>query len=158
MVASSETEVRRRVLAVSSSLIMSQTFWSSSLLTHIVGSTDVQTVELLKLSESLPFQEFTAQFTKTKEDYKLQLQARSQKPNEDLDGFAHRLVELVENAYLEAGYTLKVGLTRDQFIRGVAISDDIHKKVFISQPGTLVEAVFVVRQLQSACKACCTMP
>ena len=103
----------------------------------------MQTVELLKLPESLPFEEFTAQLTKTKEDYKLQLQARFQKPNEDLDGFAHRLVELVENAYLEAGNTLKVELTRDQFIRGVAINDDIHQKVFMSQPGTLVEAVLL---------------
>ena len=121
-------------------------------------------VELLKLSESLPFEEFTDQLTrrfdsgKTKEDYKLQLRARCQKPNEDFDGFADSLMELVENAYPEAAYSFKVELARDQFLQGVAISDDIRERVFMSQPSSLVEAVRVVRQLESARKACRAAP
>ena len=67
-------------------------------------------VELLKLPESLAFQDFTAQLVqrfdsgRTKEDYKLQLRARSQKPNEDFEGCADSLLELVENAYPETAY------------------------------------------------------
>ena len=121
-------------------------------------------VELLRLAESLPFEEFTDQLTrrfdsgKTKEDYKLQLRARCQKPNEDFDGFADSLMELVENAYPEAAYSFKVELARDQFLQGVAISDDIRERVFMSQPSSLVEAVRVVRQLESARKACRAAP
>ncbi|KAL9952487.1 hypothetical protein ACROYT_G039751 [Oculina patagonica] len=121
-------------------------------------------VELLKLSGSLTFEEFTAQLIqrfdsgKTKEDYKLQLRARCQRPNEDFEAFADHLMELVENAYPEAAYSFKVELARDQFIQGVAISDDLREKVFMSQPASLVEAVRVVRRLESARKACQAVP
>lgn len=121
-------------------------------------------IELLKLSESLAFEEFTAKLVerfdsgKTKEDYKLQLQARCQRPNESFEGFAENVMELVENAYPEAVYSFKVELARDQFIQGVAISDDLREKVFISQPGSLVKAVRVVRRLESARKACQAVP
>ena len=37
--------------------------------------------------------------SKTREDYKLQLRARCQKPNEDFKGFTDNLLELVKNAY-----------------------------------------------------------
>ena len=37
--------------------------------------------------------------SKTREDYKLQLRARCQKPNEDFEGFTDSLLELVKNAY-----------------------------------------------------------
>ena len=70
-------------------------------------------------------------------------------------------MELVENAYPEAAYSFKVKLARDQFIQGVAISDDLREKVFMSQPASLVEAVRavrVVRQLESARKACQSVP
>ena len=62
-------------------------------------------VELLKLSGSLTFEESTAQLVqrlhsgKTKEDYKLQLRARCQRPNEDFEVIADNVQELVENAY-----------------------------------------------------------
>ena len=95
---------------------------------------------------------------KTKEDYKLQLRARSQRANEDFEAFADNLMELVENAYPEAAYSFKVVLRRDQFIQGVAISDDLRKKVFMSEPASLVEAVRVVRRLESARKACQSVP
>ena len=36
-------------------------------------------------------------------------------------------MELVENAYPEAAYSFKVELARDQFLQGVAISDDIRE-------------------------------
>lgn len=49
-------------------------------------------------------------------------------------------------------------LVRDQFIQGVAISDDLQEKVFMSQPGSLVEAVRVVRRLESARKAYQAVP
>lgn len=96
-------------------------------------------VELLKLSGLLTFEEFTAQLVqrfdlgKTKEDYKLQLRTRCQRPNEDFEAFANNL-ELVENAYPEAAYSFKMELARDQFVQGVAISDDLREMVFMSQP------------------------
>ncbi|KAJ7386163.1 hypothetical protein OS493_010556 [Desmophyllum pertusum] len=40
----------------------------------------------------------------------------------------------------------------------VAISDDIRERVFMSQLGSLVESVHVVRQLESARKACQATP
>ena len=121
-------------------------------------------VELLKLSESLTFEEFTAKLVerfdsgKTREDYKLQLRARCQRPNEDFEGFADNLMELVKNAYPEAVYSFKVVLARDQFIQGVTLSDDLREKVFMGQLESLVEAVHVVRRLESACKACQAVP
>lgn len=107
-------------------------------------------VELLKLSESLTFEEFTAKLVErfdsgeTKEYYKMQLRARCQRPNEFFEVFADNVMALVENA--KAVYSFKVELTRDQFIQGVAISNDLREKVFMSQPGSLVEAVRVVRR------------
>ncbi|KAL9985590.1 hypothetical protein ACROYT_G008012 [Oculina patagonica] len=62
-------------------------------------------------------------------------------------------MELVENAYPEAAYSFKVELARDQFIQGVAISDD-----FMSQPASLVTAVRVVRRLESARKVFQAVP
>ena len=88
----------------------------------------------------------------------MQLRARSQRPNEDFKAFDDNLMELVENAYPEVAYSFKVELARDQFIQGVAISDDLREKVFLSQPASLVEAVRVVRQLESARKACQSVP
>ena len=93
-----------------------------------------EAIELLKHSESLTFEEFTARLVerfdsgKTREDYKLQLRARFQRPNEDLKGFADNVMELVENAYPEAVYSFKVERTRDQFIQGVTLSDDLREK------------------------------
>ena len=46
----------------------------------------------------------------------------------------------------KAVYSFKVELARDQLIQGVAISNDLREKVFMSQPGSLVEAVRVVRR------------
>ena len=76
-------------------------------------------VELLKFSESLTFEEFTSKLVerfysgKTREDYKLQLRAKCQRPNEDFEGFANNVMELVANAYPEAVYSFKVELARD---------------------------------------------
>ena len=67
-------------------------------------------------------------------------------------------MELVENAYPEAAYSFKVELARGQFIQVVAISDDLREKVFMSTPASLVEAVRVVRRLESARKACQAVP
>lgn len=61
-------------------------------------------VELLKLSESLTFEEFTAKLVerfdsgKTKEYYKMQLRARCQRPNEFFEVFADNVMALVKNA------------------------------------------------------------
>jgi len=52
----------------------------------------------------------------------------------------------------------RVELARDQFVQGVAISDGLPEKVFISQPASLVVAVRVVRRLESARKACQVVP
>ena len=76
-------------------------------------------VELLKFSESLTFEEFTSKLVerfypgKTREDYKLQLRAKCQRPNEDFEGFANNVMELVADAYPEAVYSFKVELARD---------------------------------------------
>ena len=67
-------------------------------------------------------------------------------------------MELVENAYPEAAYSFKVELARDQFIQGVAISDDLQEKVLMSQLALLVEAVCVVCRLDSVRKACQAVP
>ena len=160
MVVSSETESRRNVRAprVYSVGQNFKTWFSQFLqyanLVHIKPSDRrayllalldqpaYKAVELLKLSGSLTFEEFTAQLVqrfdsgKTKEDYKLQLRARCQRPNEDFEAFADNSMELVENAYPEAAYSFKVELARDQFIQGVAISDDLREKVFMSQPAS----------------------
>ena len=63
-------------------------------------------------------------------------------------------MELVENAYPEVAYSSKVELARDQFIQGVAISNDMREGVFMNQP----EAVRIVRQMESALKACRAAP
>ena len=121
-------------------------------------------VELLKLSESLTYKEFVDKLIerfdsgKTKEDYKLQLRARRQKAGEDFDTFADALIDLAENAYPEADYCFKEELARDQFIQGVSVSDEMREKIFMSQPGSIVEAVRHVRRLESARKACQTNP
>ena len=60
--------------------------------------------------------------------------------------------------YPDTAYPFKVELARDQFIQGVVVSNDIREKLFISQPGSLVEAVRVVRQFESARKACEATP
>ena len=111
-------------------------------------------VELLKPPELFSFDQCTAQLLKrfdsgkTRVDYKLQLCARCQKPNKDFEGLAESLSELAEDAYPETAYPIKMGpeLARDQFIQGVIVSNDIREKLFISQLGSLVEAVRVARQ------------
>ena len=65
---------------------------------------------------------------KTKEDYKLQLRARCQRPTKNLEAFADNLTELVENASPEAAYS------------------------------SLVKAIRVVRRLESTRKACQALP
>ena len=67
-------------------------------------------------------------------------------------------MELVENAYPDTAYPFKVELVRDQVIQGVVVSNDIREKLFISQPGSLVETVRVVGQLESTRKACQAAP
>ena len=95
---------------------------------------------------------------KTREDYKLQVRARCQRANEDFEGFSDNVMELMKNAYPEAVYSFKVELAIDQFIQEVTLSDDLREKVFMSQPELLVEAVRVVRRLESARKACQDVP
>ena len=56
--------------------------------------------------------------------------------------------------YPDAGYSFKVELAKDQFLQGMEIGDDVRTWVFMSQPASLVEAVRVVHQLESARKAC----
>lgn len=116
-------------------------------------------MELLQLPETLSFDEFISKLksrfesARTKEDYKLQLRSRYQKPGEDFESFADALLELVENAYPEAVFDFKVELARDRFLQGITVSDETREKLFISQPKTLSESVRVVRQIESARKA-----
>lgn len=180
MAVSTETESRRNIRAPRVYLV-GQNFktWLSQFLQHanlvhiklsdhrvylltVLDQPAYKAVELLKLSASLTFEEFTVTLVerfdsgKTTEDYKLQLRARCQRPNEDFEGFADSVMELVENANPEAAF--KVELARDQFVQGVAISNKLREKVFMSQPESLVKAVRVVRRLESARKACQAVP
>ena len=75
-----------------------------------------------------------------------------------LKHFADNLMKLMENSYPEEAYSFKVELARDQFVQVVAIGDDLREKVLMSQPASLVEAVRVVRRLESARKACQAVP
>ena len=117
-------------------------------------------VELLRLPEELPFNEFTVRLIsrfdsgKSKEDYKLQLRARQQRNTEDIDAFADSVMELVENAYPDIDYSVKVELAKDHFIQGVNISEEMRERLFISEPSTLADAVRKVHQIQSAHKVC----
>lgn len=74
----------------------------------------------------LTFEEFTAKLVerfvsgKSKEENKLQLGASCQRPNKNFEGFADSVIqmELVETACLQAAYSLKLELAKDQFIQG----------------------------------------
>ena len=68
--------------------------------------------------------------------------------------YGDALMELAESDYPEAAYSFKVELPRDQFMQGLSISDDLRERLHMSQPGFLTEAIRVVRQLESARKAC----
>ena len=105
-------------------------------------------VEMLRLQDTPSFEDFTVKLIerfdsgKTREDYKLQLRARCQKPSEDMESYGDSLMDLAENAYPKAAYSLKVELA------------DLRERLFMRQPGSLTEAIRVVRQLDSARKAC----
>ena len=133
-------------------------------LLNLLDQPAFRAVEMLRLPDTLSFEDFTVKlaerfdFGKTREDYKLQLRARCQKPSEDMESYGDSLMELAENAYPDASYSFKVELARDQFMQGLSISDDLRERLFMSQPGSLAEAIRVVRQLESAHKACKTTP
>ena len=122
MAASTETESRRNVRAPRVYSV-GQNFktWLSQFLQYVnlvhiklsdrraylltlLDQRAYKVVELLKLSASLTFEEFTVKLVerfdsgKTKEDYNLHLRARCQRPNEDFEGFAESVMKLVENA------------------------------------------------------------
>ena len=59
-----------------------------------------------------------------------------------MESYGDSLMDLAENAYPEAAYSLKVELA------------DLRERLFMRQPGSLTEAIRVVRQLDSARKAC----
>ena len=100
---------------------------------------------MLRLPDMLSFEDFTVKLA----DYKLQLRARCQKPSEDMESYGDSLMELAENVYPDASYSFKVELARDQLMQGLSISDDLREWLFMSQPGSLAEAIRVVRQLES---------
>ena len=94
-----------------------QSIRSSSVFADPAGAA-YNSVELLKASESHTFKELTARLVerfdsgKTREDYKLQLRASCQRPNEDFEGFGDNVIALVENTYPEAICSFKVELAR----------------------------------------------
>ena len=101
-------------------------------------------VEMLRLPDMPSFEDFTVRFDsgKTREDYKLQLRVRCQKPSEEMESYGDSMMDLAENAYPEAAYSFKVELA------------DLRERLSMRQPGSLTEAIRVVRQLDSARKAC----
>ena len=70
-----------------------------------------------------------------------------------MESYGDSLMELAENAYPDASYLFKVELARDQFMQGLSINDDLRERLFMSQSGSLAEAIRVVRRLESARKA-----
>ena len=131
-------------------------------LLNLLDQPAFRAVEMSRLPDTLSFEDFTVKLIerfdsgKTRKDYKLELHARCQKPNEDMESYGDSLMELAENAYPEAAYSFKVELFRDQFMQGLSISHDLRKRSFMSKPGSLTEAIGVVRKLESARKACKT--
>ena len=92
-----------------------QTVRSSSVFADPAWATGLQSSwasEVFRIR--LTFEEFTAKLVerfdsgKTRENYKLQLRARCLRPNEDFEGFADNVMELVENAYPEAVYSFRI--------------------------------------------------
>ena len=129
-------------------------------LLNLLDQPALRAVEMLRRPNTLSFEDFTVKLIerfdsgKTREDYKLQLHARCQKPSENMESYSDSLMELAGNAYPKAAYSFKVELSRDQFMQVLSISDDLRERLFMSQPGSLTEAIRVVRQLESARKAC----
>ena len=141
-------------------LVQVKNFERRAYLLNLLDQPAFRAVEMLRLPDTLSFEDFAVKLTesfdsgKTREDYKLQLRARCQKPSEDMESYGDALMELAEIAYPEAGYSFKVELARDQFMQGLSISDDLRERLLMSQPGSLTEAIGVVRQLESARKVC----
>ena len=116
-------------------------------------------VSLLKLDESMQFDEFVAKLVerfeagRTTGDYKLQLKVRNQSKNESEDDYADVLLEMTDKAYPNASQDFRDELARDRFIEGVNVADEIREKLFVNQPKSLQDAVRMTRSLQSARKA-----
>lgn len=72
--------------------------------------------------------------------------------SKDMESYGNSSMELVENAYSNTSYVLKVQLTRPGCMQGSSISNDLRERLFMSQPGSLAEAIRVVQQLESAHK------
>ena len=119
-------------------------------LLNLLDQPAFRAVEMLRLPDTLPFEDFAVKLAerfdsgKTREDYKLQLRARCQKPSEDMESYGDSLMEQAENAYPDASYSFKVELARDQSMLGLSISDDLREWLVMSQPGSLAEAIRVV--------------
>ena len=69
-----------------------------------------------------------------------------------MESYDDSLMELAENAYSNAIYSFKVQLTGHGFMQGLSVSHELRERLFMSQPGSLVEATRVVQQLESAHK------
>lgn len=69
-----------------------------------------------------------------------------------MESYGDSLMELAENAYSNAIHSFKVQLTWHEFMQGLSVSDELRERLFMSQPGSLVEATRVVQQLESAHK------
>ena len=73
-------------------------------LLNLLDQPAFRAVEMLRLPDTLSFEDFTVKLAerfdsgKTREDYKLQLHARCQKPSEDMESYSDSLMELAENA------------------------------------------------------------
>ena len=63
---------------------------------------------------------------------------------------ADNLLDLTQNAYLDAGYCFKEEMAKDRFLEGVCCSDGCQEQLFIKQPDSLSAAVRLVRQLEIA--------
>ena len=90
-----------------------------AVLVTLLDQTAYRAVQLLRIPESAPYQDFLqrvmARFDSGKSpgDYKLLLRARQQHSNEDVEMYADNLLELAENAYPDADYRFKEEIAKD---------------------------------------------
>lgn len=112
-------------------------------------------VDNLHLSPSLSYEQFCAELTNrfhntTREDYKLRLRSRTQKPTESFESYSDALQELALNAYPQSGAELQGEMALDQFLIGVTAVEAVKQQLLMSSPKSLTEAIRKIRQLEAA--------
>jgi hypothetical protein len=109
----------------------------------------------LNLPSYLDYSEFKTALTSrfhnvTREDYKLQLRAKTQSSSETYETYADGLQELALNAFPNSGFELQQEMAMDQFLLGVMVAEPLKQQLLMSAPKKMAEAIRKVRQLEAA--------